>query len=157
MLGYIWIKTVRTTWPSVLPGSGLQRDQSKNLVVINYKNAANATYSMYQIDQVNLTDNINDFIVETCTVQTKLQCRALWLSSWVKDICSLSMKYSLRLASSFNRTTSKFAVSVLHSSQFILTKYLAKQILCSSKNLSGDQTRVASGDIRTLTTGFIER
>jgi hypothetical protein len=59
ILGYNWIKIVRTNCPSVLPGSGLQRDQNNNAVVISYKNAANTTYSTYQLDQVNLIDDIN--------------------------------------------------------------------------------------------------
>jgi len=46
-----------------IAGSGLQRDQSNNALVISYKNVANTTYSTYQLDQVNLMD----FIVEPYT------------------------------------------------------------------------------------------
>lgn len=74
-MGYNGIKPVRTNWPSVLQGSVFQRGQSNNAVVRSYKNAANSIYSTHQLDQVNLIDDINDFIVEPCT--KKLQCRAL--------------------------------------------------------------------------------
>ena len=67
MLGYNWIKAVRTKFPSILAGSGLRRDRNNNVVVISYKNAANTTYTTYKLDQVNLMENINEFIVEPCT------------------------------------------------------------------------------------------